>query len=324
MLRSIATLILILHVSAFGQGTPVALDLAVEAAGPYDTANWATRVNNANLIDLLSTNSISSPVLAPGNPLGWALANFYRLRWNRAVNRLGTPFAGSTSKLRLTHLYSSSWIIENAGLTWGIDVVEGPFGNYGFAGSITMTEVFAMANKLDALFITHSDSDHLSTSLAVAMLLLGKPVVCSIDLGAVALALGAPPTLIEIPRTGYRGVMTANGLIKYSVYNGKQRMGTPSEIDCNAYSFDTNTGQTIIHGGDVEDPGFAAHIVSANWYADFLLNPSTSYVPRNYQFLSHELEYTHFGSALLKLNMPTVGPCPPNRFVLIWGEAVEF
>ena len=327
MFRLIVLVLALLPNMLLSQGTPAALDAAVEAAGPWSgPAQWASRVNNANIVDAMSANPVSYPVLSPGNPLGWALGNFYLLRWNRVVSRLGQPFYSPQPQgVRLTHLYSSSWIMENNSVSWAVDLVEGPFTQFGFANSVDVPQIIAMTAKLDALFVTHIDGDHCSVPMIVAMLLQGKPVICPPDLGNMALALGAPANLLLIPPTGnYQLFLPNNKIIFFEVYNGKQRQGTPTEVDCNAYRFTTSGGKHIVHSGDVEDPGFAIWVQTRSWTADYLIQPSYVNIPHTYGFLSHELEYTHFGAAHLKLNMPAVGPMPLNRFVLFWGESVVF
>ncbi|MFT7617070.1 MAG: hypothetical protein ACI97A_000703 [Planctomycetota bacterium] len=320
----ILTVLLLAQLSLAAQATPAQLDIAIEAAGPHAIgSHWVNRENNAKLIDLLSTNPIWAPVLGPGNPFGWFLANLYRLRWGRTTTRLATPFVNSSKDLRLTKLYSSSWICENDLFTWGTDVVESPFGTYGFAGAVGTNEIGFMADELDMLFVTHTDSDHFSASLVTAMLMRNKPIICTSDLAALATAAGAPANLLIVPTTGINTITVNNRPFTFGCYNGFQRLGSPIQVQCNAYRFKTATGRTIIHSGDVEDAGYARHISRENWFADFLLNAGAAQIYFDYRFLSHELEYTHFGSGFLLLNMPPTGPTSNKRYVLLWGESIE-
>ena len=98
-------------------------------------------------------------------------------------------------------------------------------------------------------------------------------------------------------------------------------------VTCNAFLFSL-AGKDIIHFGDNNDSGIVSWLQSKlnqGWDIDLQFNMGHYYtalapmISPEARFLTHELEFHHFGDSFLSLLVDQNGPNSGRR-VLMWGE----
>lgn len=353
--RVAAAFVLVLVCS---QATPVCAQLTLEdyaypvsgwvqTYDPHSTGNdWDVRKAIADFLDLvMDTVDIEShPLLHPD--LGPFISKFHQARWWEAINTLANvppPVTG----VRSLKLYSSSWIIQakdgNGSFNVGIDVCDGPFGpsTYTpFNHQVSNAQIQAMADLLDVYFITHIHGDHLSARLIYEMLLRGKPIIATQEVKNEAMLLGAPNAAsITVPSGGSTHTL---GPLTWTSFDGWQYGGFldaaqtipdvnhPFNVTNNSFLFSLN-GKDIVHFGDNNDPGITSFLqtkLNQGWSPDLQMNmgqlqPTLEpMISPEQRFLSHDLEFHHFGDSFLSMEVHQSGPNIQRR-VLMWGEHLD-
>ncbi len=307
---------------------------------------WAVRKALSDFLDVVmdTVDLPSHPLLHP--QLGPFISKFHHARWWEAINTLANVPLPTTG-VRVVKLYSSSWIVQgrdgNDKFTFGVDVSDGPFGASIYTPNnigVENSQISAMANMLDAYFVTHIHSDHLSARLIYEMLSRGKPVICSQEVKNEAVLLGAPnQNMLIVPTDTSTHTM---GPLTWTSFQGWQfgafldaantqpDLNHPFNVSNNAFLFSLN-GKDIAHFGDNNDPGiinFLQTKLNEGWSPDLQMNLGqlqTTLEPMispSLRFLSHDLEFRHFGPAFLSLQINAAGPSLMRR-VLMWGEHVD-
>ncbi len=310
--------------------------------------NWAVRKAITDFIDFACyvPSYELHPLFDPA--LGPFISLFHHARWWETLNVLSNSPPPATG-VRVLKLYSSSWIVQghDAGgnrFTFGVDVCEGPFAATAYTPNNTpveLAQVQAMANILDAYFITHIHGDHVSAQLVYEMLVRNKPVICTQEIKNHALYLNTPnaASMMIVPTDTSDHQI---GPLTWTAFPGWQygsfldpamtipNLNDPFNVENNAYLFRLN-GKDIIHFGDNNDVGivpFLSQKLLAGWTPDLQFNLGQlattlepMYTPQ-LRFLTHDLEFHHFGNAFLLLQESATGP-NVNRRVLVWGEHLD-
>ncbi|MCB9831294.1 MAG: hypothetical protein H6807_02380 [Planctomycetes bacterium] len=315
-----------------------------EATGAND---WAIRKLITDFLDFACyTPSYElHPLFDPA--LGPFISLFYHARWWESLNVLANS-PPPTTGVRVLKLYSSSWIVQGRDAsgqryTVGVDICEGPFQATAYTPNnqpIELAQIQVMANVLDALFITHIHSDHVSSQLVYEMLVRGKPVICTQEIKNHALYVGAPnaATMIVPSDTSDHQL----GPLTWCSFAGAQygsfldpamtipNVTDPFNVENNCYMLRLN-GKDILHFGDNNDVGILGFVnqkIAAGWSPDVQFNLgqlATQIAPLynpEVRFLTHDLEFHHFGASFLLLQEGASAP-NPNRRVLVWGEHLD-
>jgi hypothetical protein len=314
-------------------------------------ADWWIRRAVSDAMNFLCTPQLQlayHPLLDPN--IGPFVSLFHKVRYWNALDIIANqpmPLTG----VRVIKFYSSGFVVQGRDpqnpshvINVGFDISDGPFAPNivaPFLVPIEMNQVEALADELDALFVSHSHADHISPYLIQQMGLRGKPVVVPQDIKNVALAQGVTwAQYLEVPQ---QGVTYTLGPIQFTAYEGLQYMGfldagatigdpsNPFNVNNNAYlvSF---AGKTIAHFGDNNDGGivpWASQMLSQGWYPDVVFNLglfasqlSPMFAPLA-RFQSHNLELTHSGNHFQGLLTPMTPPSPGDLIGLNWGESYE-
>lgn len=319
----------------------------VNTYGPEsDTSAWSIRKAIGDFLDVVTdtVDMESHPLLHPA--LGPFISKFHQARWWETIGRIANEPLPATG-VRAFKLYSSSWIIQckngNRKFTFGVDICEGPFQATAYTPNNTPvlnSQIQAMANALDAYFVSHIHGDHLSSRLIYEMLLRGKPVIATQEVKNDVILFGAPnPHMVIVPDSEDAQNI---GPLTYTCFQGYQYGGFldpaqtipdlnhPFNTSNNAFIFNLN-GKDIVHFGDNNDAGivpFLQEKMNAGWSPDLQMNLGhyhTTLAPMmnpQERFLSHDLEFHHFGNAFLSLLVNSNGPAHARR-VLIWGEHID-
>ncbi|MFT7619139.1 MAG: hypothetical protein ACI97A_002788 [Planctomycetota bacterium] len=319
----------------------------INAYGPNSqSSDWVTRKSLGDFLDIVmdTVDMPSHPLLHPA--LGPFISKFHHARWWETINTIANEPLPATG-VRAIKLYSSSWIIQcqdgDDDFTFGIDIAEGPFGPSIYTPNNTPVQtgqVQAMANALDVYFVSHIHGDHLSARLIYEMLLRGKPVVATQEIKDDIIMFGAPNThLVIVPDSENSQTI---GPLTYTCFQGWQYGAFldaaqtipdpdhPFNTSNNAFIFNLN-GKDIVHFGDNNDSGIVPFLqtkLNEGWSPDLQMNLGhyhTTLAPMmnpEQRFLSHDLEFHHFGNAFLSLLVNPNGPST-NRRVLIWGEYID-
>ncbi len=107
---------------------------------------------------------------APKKPL---VHQFFHEQATRAIEEIEKTKL--TSGARIWKIYSHSWVVRTASVTFAYDLVPGPPRNEAFA--LPMPVVERLVNQIDVLFISHLHTDHASQTVARMLLERGKQVV---------------------------------------------------------------------------------------------------------------------------------------------------
>ncbi|MCA9002993.1 MAG: hypothetical protein KDB61_13800, partial [Planctomycetes bacterium] len=168
--------------------------------GPESSgANWQTRKVLADTLDatMWTPNIQQHPLLDP--ELGPFVSLYHHARVWHGIDALAHDPA-PTSGVRLGKWYSSGWSLQfrqpnGHNFTVMVDFSDGPFTPSPTTPNLVSVEVLqldALANNIDAYFITHSHIDHVSPYLVSRMLQLGKLVVAPLEVKVQALLAGYP------------------------------------------------------------------------------------------------------------------------------------
>ncbi len=309
--------------------------------------DWTVRKALGDLVDLATwtPNIANHPLLDP--ELGPFITLLHEARVWRGITRLASNSVPANA-VRLVKFYSSGWAIQAkdaSGATFAImvDFSDGPFApGPGAPGLVPLTppQLDALANQLDAYFISHSHIDHISPYLMYRMLLDGKLVVAPLEVKIQALLGGYPNAQnIVSPSTS---APIQFGPVTFRVFSGWQYgsfldpartipdPNDPFNVQNNAYAFQVN-GATIAHFGDNNDPGiltFADDLMQSGWTPDICLNLGSYYTALGtlfqpqLRFHSHDLEFHHFGNNFLLEQISQAGPNNLRR-VLFWGDFMD-
>ncbi len=355
--RQLGIIALVLAICTAGKDTQAQVNLVdyaypvsgwVNTFGPQAQGSpWVIRKAIGDFLDVvmdtvdLQTHPLLNPTLGP------FISKFHQARWWQTINTLSNSPAPAAG-VRVLKLYSSSWVIQGQDatggkFTFGVDVCAGPFDATPYTPNnvpVSNAQIIAMANILDAYFITHIHGDHLSPRLIYEMLLLGKPIIATQEVKNEAVLLGAPhggsiivPTSTAVQNIGPLSWTSFQGWQYGSFLDAAQtipNVSDPFNVTNNSFMFSLN-GKDIIHFGDNNDVGIVGFLqtkLNQGWTPDLVMNLGqlqTTLAPMlspEQTFLSHDLEFHHFGNAFLSL---LVNPNGPNlsRRALIWGESVD-
>lgn len=309
--------------------------------------DWAIRKLITDFIDFACyTPSYElHPLFDPA--LGPFISLLHHARWWESINTLSNTPPPATG-VRVLKLYSSSWIVQGtdaggARFTFGVDIAEGPFGTSVSTPNnqpVEIAQIQALANILDAYFITHIHGDHVSAQLVYEMLIRNKPVICTQLIKTHALYLQTPNAAsMIVPTTTSEQTI---GPLTWTAFRGGQygsfldaamtipNLTDPFNVENNCYMFRLN-GKEILHFGDNNDVGvipFLQQKMTAGWTPDIQFNLGqlavalgAMFTPQH-RFLTHDLEFHHFGASFLLLQESSAGP-NSNRRVLFWGEHLD-